>query len=52
MATDLLHNQSLEEMDLRTMLHPATSIADHLASGPRIMAQASGVHITDTKGRR
>ncbi len=52
MAADLLHNQSLEEMDLRTMLHPATSIADHLANGPRIMAQASGVHITDTKGRR
>ena len=51
MATDLSHNQSLEEMDLRTMLHPATSIADHLASGPRIMASAEGVHITDTTGR-
>ena len=51
MAADLSHNQSLEEMDLRAMLHPATSIADHLANGPRIMASATGVHITDTRGR-
>jgi L-2,4-diaminobutyrate transaminase len=52
MVADPLHNQSLEEMDIRTMLHPATSIADHLANGPRIMAEAGGVHVTDTKGRR
>jgi len=52
MVADPLHNQSLEEMDIRTMLHPATSIADHLANGPRIISEASGVHITDTKGRR
>jgi L-2,4-diaminobutyrate transaminase len=52
MIADPLHNQSLEEMDLRTMLHPATSIADHLANGPRIIAEGKGVHLTDTKGRR
>ncbi|HMB46968.1 MAG TPA: aminotransferase [Afifellaceae bacterium] len=52
MVADPLHNQSLEEMDIRTMLHPATSIADHLANGPRIISEASGVHVTDTKGRR
>ena len=51
MDADLLHNQSLEEMDVRTMLHPATSIADHLANGPRIMSEAGGVHVTDTGGR-
>ena len=52
MSADLLHNQSLEEMDLRTMLHPATSIADHLENGPRIMTEARGVHITDARGGR
>ncbi len=51
MATDMSHNQSLEEMDLRTMLHPTTSIADHLASGPRIMVSGDGIRITDTTGR-
>ena len=52
MNADLVHNQSLEEMDVRCMLHPATSIADHLANGPRIIAEGKGVHLTDTKGRR
>ncbi|MBB4304589.1 L-2,4-diaminobutyrate transaminase [Rhodobium orientis] len=46
------HNLALEEMDKACLLHPATSIADHLANGPRIMAEASGVHVTDTRGNR
>lgn len=47
-----LHNQSLEEMDVRSLLHPATSIADHLVNGPRIMAQGAGVYVTDSKGNK
>ncbi len=43
---------SLEELDKERVLHPATSIADHLKSGPRIMAEGSGVTLTDTGGRR
>lgn len=46
------HNVSLEELDKERLLHPATSIADHLANGPRIMVEASGVHVKDIKGNR
>lgn len=52
MDFDAAHNQSLEEMDVRNLLHPATSIADHLANGPRIMSTAFGVHVDDSKGNR
>ena len=52
MRADAFHNQSLEEMDVRTLLHPSTSISDHLANGPRIMVEGKGVHVTDSKGRR
>eukprot|EP01035_Chromulina_nebulosa_P065444 gene65444-89525_t len=34
------------------MLHPSTSIADHLANGPRIMVEGSGVYVKDNKGNR
>ena len=52
MRANAFHNQSLEEMDVRTLLHPSTSISDHLANGPRIMAGGKGVHVTDVHGRR
>ncbi|MEX2672778.1 MAG: aminotransferase [Phycisphaeraceae bacterium] len=39
-------------MDKRFFLHPATSIADHLVNGPRIISSAQGVHVTDRSGRR
>ncbi|MFB2553765.1 aminotransferase [Ensifer soli] len=52
MTIDPHHNQTLEEMDVRTLLHPSTSISDHLANGPRIMVGGSGVHVTDSKGNR
>jgi L-2,4-diaminobutyrate transaminase len=52
MATDPLHNLSLEERDKRSILHPYTSIKDHLANGPFIIASGSGVHVTDRHGRR
>jgi L-2,4-diaminobutyrate transaminase len=43
---------SLETLDKERVFHPATSIADHLRTGPRIMAEGSGVTLTDTAGRR
>ncbi len=52
MHLDPSHNQTLEEMDVRTMLHPSTSISDHLANGPRIMVEGSGVYVKDNKGNR
>jgi L-2,4-diaminobutyrate transaminase len=52
MYADPSHNQTLEEMDVRTLLHPSTSIADHLANGPRIMVEGSGVYVKDSKGNR
>ena len=43
---------SLETMDRERVLHPATSIADHLRAGPRIMAEGSGLTLVDTNGQR
>ena len=34
------------------MFHPATSIADHLQQGPRIIVEGSGVTLIDPTGRR
>src|SRR5438309_10030752 len=44
-------NYSLEEMDRQSLIHPATSIADHLKNGPTIIAGGSGVRIKDRHGR-
>jgi L-2,4-diaminobutyrate transaminase len=44
-------NYSLEEMDRQSLIHPATSIADHLKNGPTIIAGGSGVRIKSRQGR-
>ena len=44
-------NYSLEEMDRQSLLHPATSIVDHLKNGPTIIAGGSGVRVKDRNGR-
>ena len=44
-------NYSLEEMDRQSLIHPATSIADHLKNGPTIIAGGSGVRVEDRHGR-
>jgi L-2,4-diaminobutyrate transaminase len=44
-------NYSLEEMDRQSLIHPATSIADHLKNGPTIIAGGTGVRIKDRQGR-
>src|SRR5947208_456943 len=49
--SDSAQNYSLEEMDRQSLIHPATSIADHLKSGPTIIARGSGVRIKDRHGR-
>src|SRR5262249_37288836 len=43
---------ALETLDKERVLHPLTSIVDHLRTGPRIMAEGSGVMLTDASGRR
>jgi L-2,4-diaminobutyrate transaminase len=43
---------SLETLDKERVLHPATSIADHLKTGPRIITDGAGVTLTDSTGRR
>jgi L-2,4-diaminobutyrate transaminase len=43
---------TLETLDKERVLHPLTSIADHLRTGPRIMAEGSGITLTDVSGRR
>lgn len=44
-------NYSLEEMDRQNLLHPATSIADHLKNGPTIIAGGAGIRVKDRSGR-
>jgi L-2,4-diaminobutyrate transaminase len=46
-----VQNYSLEEMDRQSLIHPATSIADHLKSGPTIIAGGAGVRVKDRNGR-
>ncbi|HTZ36720.1 MAG TPA: aminotransferase [Stellaceae bacterium] len=51
MSLDLQENYSLEEMDRQSLLHPSTSIADHLRDGPTIIAAGSGVRVRSRQGR-
>jgi L-2,4-diaminobutyrate transaminase len=44
-------NYSLEDMDRQSLLHPLTSIATHMKSGPLIVGRGKGVRIRDHKGR-
>jgi L-2,4-diaminobutyrate transaminase len=46
-----LSNYGLEEMDRQSLLHPLTSIADHLRTGPRIVTSAAGVTVKEQNGR-
>ena len=44
-------NYSLEDMDRQSLLHPLTSIAQHMKSGPLIVGRGKGVRIRDHGGR-
>src|ERR1700749_4609199 len=49
--SETLRNYSLEDMDRQSLLHPLTSIADHMKTGPRIVSSASGVMLKEKNGR-
>lgn len=55
MATNTAPNankrNSLEAADQQSLLHPFTSITDILANGPRVMVEAQGMRIRDSRGR-
>jgi len=44
-------NYPLEDLDRETLLHPNTSIVEHLKKGPHILRDARGVRIKDQHGR-
>jgi len=50
--TGKTETSTLETLDKERVLHPSTSIVDHLRTGPRIMTEGSGVMLTDSTGRR
>jgi len=50
--TDPRTIERLIEADKRSVMHPATAIADHLAQGPRIMDSGRGVYVSDIEGGR
>jgi len=52
MTAEPSSSAALEALDKERVLHPATSIADHLKTGPRIMAEGAGVMLTDITGRK
>ena len=42
---------SLEEMDKQSLLHPYTSITDHLERGPVVITKGHAARVTDNTGR-
>jgi L-2,4-diaminobutyrate transaminase len=43
--------RGLHDLDKETILHPFTTLSEHLATGPRIMTHARGLEITDDTGK-
>ncbi len=41
----------LEEMDLRSLFHPWTSISEHRKCGPLVMVEGRGARLKDSRGR-
>jgi L-2,4-diaminobutyrate transaminase len=50
MATGQADPGALAEMDRRCVLHPFTSVEQHLAKGPRIFVAARGCEVVDDSG--
>ena len=42
--------ESLEDLDRRYVLHPFTSIRDHLQAGPLMIVEGKGCRLVDSKG--
>ena len=49
--TRLHANRSLAEIDVASVFHPVSSIADVAANGPTIFSRATGAQVTDLDGR-
>ncbi|MEM7535437.1 MAG: aminotransferase [Chloroflexota bacterium] len=43
--------ENIANLDRNRVLHPFTSIADHVETGPTVMQKANGIYITDDYGR-
>ncbi len=56
MSTHPLHNQfppgSLEDKDLRHLLHPTTNLKLHAQTGPAVHERAQGVYLWDNQGKQ
>jgi L-2,4-diaminobutyrate transaminase len=50
MKSEPTDHDSLAEMDRKGVLHPFTSVAEHLARGPRIITAARGIEVVDDSG--
>ena len=50
-SPDTSRNISLEEMDKQSLLHPYTSIVDHLDRGPVVISKGHAARVTDKQGR-
>jgi len=48
---DATRNISLEEMDKQSLLHPYTSIVDHLEKGPIVIASGKAARLVDIHGK-
>ena len=48
---DTSRNISLAEMDKQSLLHPYTSIAEHLDHGPIVITEGHAARVTDNNGR-
>jgi L-2,4-diaminobutyrate transaminase len=51
MDTAVAKNYSLEEMDKQSLLHPLTSVSEHLKNGPLIVMGGQGVTLKDSNGK-
>lgn len=47
---EAVRNISLEEMDKQSLLHPYTSISEHMKDGPIVMRTAKGARLVDIHG--
>lgn len=51
MATPTLDQMSITDLDKQSFIHPFTSLAQNLKVGPKVMAQARGIYVSDLAGK-
>lgn len=51
MIDDLKPTLSFVDMDRQRLMHPMTSIVDHMQKGPLIITEGKGVWLTDIDGK-